>query len=150
MAVKGITILLVEDNPDDIEITKRAFQMGKVSNTLYIVRDGQEASEFLHHQGKYTDKDNAPRPGLILLDIRLPKIDGFEVLRRLKSDPNFKKIPVVMLTVSDTKEDINRCYNAGANSYIVKPVEFDKFVHAVKSLYLYWTITNTLPKTEEF
>lgn len=145
MIVKGIAILLVEDNPDDVEITKRALEEGKVRNTLYVVRDGQEALDFLYHQGEYVDESKAPRPGLILLDIRLPKIDGIEVLGRLKSDPNFRKIPIIMLTVSDNDEDINKCYDLGANSYIVKPVEFDKFVQAMKSLYLYWTITNTLP-----
>lgn len=145
MVVKGIAILLVEDNPYDVEITKRAFEKGKIRNTLYVVRDGQEALDFLYHQGGYTDESKAPRPGLILLDIRLPKIDGLEVLRRLKADPDFRKIPVIMLTVSDSDEDISKSYDLGANSYIVKPVEFDKFVEAMKSLYLYWAITNTLP-----
>jgi len=145
MVVEAISILLVEDNPEDVEITQRAFKEGKVRNTLYVVRDGQEALDFLYHQGEYTDESKAPRPGLILLDIRLPKVNGIEVLKRLKTDPNLRRIPIIMLTVSDSDEDINKCYDAGANGYIVKPVEFDKFVEAMKSLYLYWTITNALP-----
>lgn len=137
-----INILLVEDNPDDIKITERALSKGRVLNRLYVVRDGQEAVDFLFHEGEYSDPKKAPRPGLILLDINLPKMDGIEVLKRIKADEKLKRIPVIMLTVSKRDEDVIRSYNVGVNSYIVKPVEFDNFVETVKNIELYWVLTN--------
>ncbi|MFH1288759.1 MAG: response regulator [bacterium] len=142
MAEAFINILLVEDNPDDIEITKRAFKEAKLLNKLYIVRDGQEAVDFLFHQGVYNDPLNAPKPGLVLLDINMPKMNGTEVLKRIKEDNVLKTIPVVMLTVSKRDEDIVRSYNYGCNSFIQKPVEFDKFVELIKEIGLYWGIHN--------
>lgn len=145
MTREEIKILLVEDNPDDVKITQRAFKKNRLTNGLWVVRDGQEALDFLYHRGEYTDESKAPRPGLILLDINMPRMDGIEVLKRLKGDPKFKRIPVVMLTVSERDEDIIRSYDLGVNSYIVKPVEFSKFVEAIKCFYFYWTVTAELP-----
>lgn len=143
MRQKAIEVLLVEDNPDDVEITKRAFSKGNILNRLNIVRDGQEALEYLYRQGEY---EAAPRPGLILLDINLPKVNGIEVLQKIKKDSDLKRIPVVMLTVSRRDEDIVESYDLGVNSYIIKPVEFDKFVETIKNIELYWLLTNEGPK----
>lgn len=142
MAGTFINILLAEDNPDDIEITKRAFKEAKLLNKLYIVRDGQEAIDFLFHQGVYNDHLKVPKPGLVLLDINMPKMNGVEVLKKVKEDKVLKTIPVVMLTVSKRDEDIIRSYDYGCNSFIQKPIEFDRFVELVKEIGLYWGIHN--------
>lgn len=142
MSEKIVNILLVEDNPDDIKITERALERGKVLNKLYVVRDGQEALDFLYHKGDYSDPQKAPRPGLILLDINLPKLNGIDVLKKVKSDEKLRRIPIIMLTVSKRDEDVVRSYDLGVNSYIVKPVEFDKFVETIKNIELYWILTN--------
>jgi CheY-like chemotaxis protein len=146
--VNPIDILLVEDNPDDIELTLRAFRRSRVKNRIHVVRDGQEALDYIYHEGGYKEK-KAPTPGLILLDIRLPRVDGLEVLRRLKSDPRFKKIPIVVLTTSNRDPDIARSYELGANSYIVKPVTSDKFMETIQKIELYWVVINTLPQQED-
>lgn len=145
MRLKSVDILLVEDNPDHAELTIRALKENNVLNKIYLVRDGQEALDFIYHRGSYTDKESFRRPGLILLDIKLPKVDGIEVLRQLKNDMQFKSIPVIMLTTSDRDEEIAESYAGGANSYVVKPVDFKEFVKKVKELKLYWTITSALP-----
>ncbi|MFA5389171.1 MAG: response regulator [Candidatus Omnitrophota bacterium] len=142
---KIIKILLVEDNPDDIEITKRALKEAKVINRLWIVRDGQEAMDFLRHEGDYKDTSVSPKPGLILLDINLPKLNGIDVLMAVKKDPVLKTIPVVMLTVSKRDEDIVKSYNGGCNSFIQKPVNFENFVEVVKEISLYWGLLNIFP-----
>ena len=142
MSEKIVNILLVEDNPDDIKITERALERGKVLNKLYVVRDGQEALDFLYHKGDYSDPQKAPRQGLILLDINLPKLNGIDVLKKVKSDEKLRRIPIIMLTVSKRDEDVVRSYDLGVNSYIVKPVEFDKFVETIKNIELYWILTN--------
>ncbi len=147
MKVTPITILLVEDNPDHIELTLRVLKENRLLNEIHVVRDGQEALNYMYHKGEYKNKSTAPRPGLILLDIKLPKVSGFEVLKRLKGDPEFKSIPIIMLTTSSQNEEIVRGYEEGANSYVVKPVEFGEFVRRIKELQLYWVLTNTLPKT---
>jgi CheY-like chemotaxis protein len=139
---KIIKILLVEDNPDDIDITKRALREAKVINKLWIVRDGQEALDFLRNEGEYRDPSACPRPGLILLDINLPKVNGIDVLKAIKDDPKLKRIPVVMLTVSKRDEDIIKSYNCGCNSFIQKPVNFENFVEVVKEISLYWGLLN--------
>ena len=146
MQGKPVDILLVEDNPDHAELTIKALKQNNVSNEVYVVNDGQEALDFMYHRGKYADEKNFPRPGLILLDIRLPKVDGIEVLKQLKDDPQFKSIPVIMLTTSDRDEEIAKSYADGANSYVVKPMDFEEFMKKVRELKLYWTITNSLPK----
>lgn len=143
---KVVNILLVEDNPDDVKITERALKQGKVVNKLFIVRDGEEALDFLFHRGNYADTQKAPRPGLILLDINLPKVSGIEVLKEIKSKAELRRIPVIMLTVSKRDEDVINSYDLGVNSYIVKPVEFEKFVETIKNIELYWVLTNVAPE----
>jgi len=146
MKGKPVDILLVEDNPDHAEITLKALKQNNILNEVYWISDGQEALDFMYHRGKYADEKKYPRPGLILLDIKLPKVDGLEVLKQLKDDPQFKSIPVIMLTTSDRDEEIAKSYAGGANSYVVKPMDFEDFMKKVRELKLYWTITNSLPK----
>ena len=124
--MKMIDILLVEDNPDHVILTKKVLEDYKVANKVYIVGDGAEALDFMYHRGKYSNGD-APIPGLILLDVKLPKVDGFEVLKQLKNDPEHSSIPIVMLTTSSRDEEVSKGYAEGANSYVTKPVKFDEF-----------------------
>ncbi len=142
MADHLVEILLVEDNPDDILIIERALKEAKIVNRLFITRDGQDGWDFLKHQGKYQDADSSPRPGLILLDINLPKLNGLELLKLIKEDGDLKRIPTVILTISRRDEDILQGYNYGCNSFIQKPVEFERFVETVRSIGLYWGIIN--------
>lgn len=148
--MKPIVILLVEDNPDHVLLIKRALELNNILNEVRVVEDGQEALDYLYRQGKYADPESAPRPGLILLDIKLPKVDGLDVLRRIKSDPILKMIPIIMLTSSEQEADIVRSYVNGANSYVVKPIQFDEFVRKVRELKLYWLLVNTLPPESAF
>ena len=140
-----IDILLVEDNPDHAILTRKVLEDHNVSNKVYVVEDGEEALDFIYHKGKYGDGNAAPRPGLILLDVKLPKIDGFEVLKRLKGDPEHKMIPIVMLTTSSRDEEISKGYAAGANSYVTKPVRFDEFTDKVRNIGLYWGLISSIP-----
>lgn len=142
-STKGIHILLVDDDEDDILITRRAFERYEPKNTLYVVRDGNEALDFIYHRGNYKDK-SIPAPRLIFLDINMPKMNGIEVLRRLKNDPEKRCIPVVILTTSRREQDKIESYNLGVNSYIVKPVDFNKFIEAISTINLYWSL-NQLP-----
>lgn len=146
--MKPIVILLVEDNPDHVLIIKRGLKANNVVNEIRVAQDGQEAMDYLLHQGEYTDPSSAPRPGLILLDIKLPKLDGFEVLQRIKQDPVLKSIPVVILTSSDQEVDIAKGYLEGANSYISKPIQFSEFIHKVRRMELYWILINKLPSVQ--
>jgi two-component system response regulator len=139
---RAVNILLVEDNPDHAELTLRALKDGNMLNGVFWVKDGAEALEFLFHSGRYAAPGSAARPGLILLDLHLPKVDGHEVLRRVKTDPDLHTIPVVMLTTSAQDDEVSRCYEAGANSYVCKPVSFGDFVASVKTVKLYWVLTN--------
>ena len=141
-----VKILLVEDDKDNIIITQKALKEAKIINQLFIVRDGQEALDFLQHGGAYKDPLTSPKPGLILLDINLPKLNGLEVLACIKTDPNLKRIPVIMLTVSKRDEDVLKSYDIGANSFLQKPVEFDEFVELVKEVAVYWTLLNVTPQ----
>lgn len=145
---RAVTILLVEDNPDHAELTLRALKNGNVLNEVFWVKDGAEALDFLEHRGPYADPDTAPRPGLILLDLNLPKVDGHEVLRRIKTDDTLRTIPVVMLTTSARDDEVSECYKAGANSYICKPVQFPEFMERVRTIKLYWLLTNLLPESK--
>ena len=140
-----VNILLVEDDPDDIEIARRAFERGKIANPLYVVRDGEEALEFLQHSGRYADPDDAPRPGLILLDLNLPRLDGREVLKHIKADASLRRISVVVLTTSSEEADVLGCYDRGANTYITKPVEYDNFLEAVITIGRYWLAIAEIP-----
>lgn len=140
-------ILLVEDNPDDLEMTLHAFRKAKVANRIHVARDGAEALEFIFCEGAYAGRSMDSGPTFILLDLKLPKVDGLEVLQRLKSDARTRKIPVVMLTSSKEQSDLMRSYDLGVNSYIVKPVNFDQFVRAVHDLGLYWMVLNQPPSS---
>jgi CheY-like chemotaxis protein len=135
-------ILLVEDNLDDILITKRALLKGRIRNKLYIVNDGEEALEFFKKQGRYKD---APTPTLVLLDLKMPKLDGFGVLKAVKSDETLKSIPIIVLTSSARDTDIDRAYKLGANSYIMKPVNFDNFIETILSIEHYWLTISKVP-----
>ncbi|HKB83031.1 MAG TPA: response regulator [Burkholderiales bacterium] len=140
-----VEILLVEDNPTDAELTIRALKKKKLANNLVWVKDGVEALDFVFCRGKYQNRgDGAPK--LILLDLKLPKIDGIEVLRALKSDTRTRAVPVVMLTSSHEERDIVESYQLGVNSYIVKPVDFEKFVEMVSQVGLYWSLVNKVPQ----
>ena len=144
---KMVPVLLVDDDLEDIEITRRAFKKGKILNPLYAVRDGEEAMEFLQHKGRYADSRDAPRPGLILLDLNMPRMDGREVLGLIKSDQTLRRIPVVVLTTSSEEADILGCYEMGANTYISKPVEFAGFLRAATTIGKYWLCIAEIPKT---
>jgi len=139
------SILLVEDNPDDVDLTLRALTKNHIANEVVVVRDGLEALEYLFGTGKYAGRDLNHQPTVILLDLKLPKIDGLEVLRRLRTDERTKLLPVVILTTSREQQDLTNGYSLGANSYIVKPVDFEKFVNAVGQLGLYWILLNEPP-----
>lgn len=140
---RNLAILLVEDNSMDVELTLRALRKHKVSNPIAVARDGEEALDYVYQRGRFAQ--DAPVPGLVLLDIRLPKVDGIEVLREIKGHPVYRTIPVVMLTTSQEEADIRTSYELGANSYILKPVDFDKFLDVVGRIDLYWLLTNLPP-----
>jgi len=135
-------ILLVEDNPDDEALTLRALKKNQILNEVVVARDGAEALQFLFCEGAYANRNPDEMPQLILLDLKLPKMDGFEVLRRVRANPRTRLLPVVILTTSNEERDRIAGYDLGANSYVRKPVEFGEFVHAVKHLGLYWLLLN--------
>jgi CheY-like chemotaxis protein len=143
--LKEVEILIVEDNPNDAEMALRALQKNNLTNKVKVVEDGEKALDFTFARGEFADRKNIPYPKIILLDLKLPKLDGLEVLRAIKSDPETKIIPVIVLTSSREEKDIVESYRLGVNSYIVKPVDFDKFVEAVRDLGLYWLLLNQLP-----
>lgn len=138
-------ILLVEDNPDDEALTLRAFKKNNIMNDIVVVRDGQEALDFLFSEGEYSGRVEKNNPQVILLDINLPKIDGLEVLRQLRAKEHTSLIPVVIMTTSDEQEDIITSYKLGANSYVRKPIEFENFMSAIKQLGMYWLVLNETP-----
>lgn len=142
---KAINILLVEDNPDDVELTLHALKKNNIVNPVKIARDGQEALDYLFYKGKYQDGDY-DLPNVILLDLKLPKVDGIEVLQRIKSDRKTKLIPVVVLTSSKEESDLLKSYDLGVNSYIRKPVDFDQFVETVRQIGFYWMLINEQPQ----
>ncbi len=145
MAESPVEILLVEDNPNDVELTLHALKKNHIANRIHVVRDGAEALEFLFATGAFTDRHIEQAPKVILLDLKLPKVDGLEVLRRTKEDARTKAIPVVVLTSSREDRDIVDSYKLGVNSYILKPVDFDQFTEAVRQLGLYWLLLNQSP-----
>jgi len=140
-----VEIILVEDNPHDAELALRALKKQGLANNVQVLQDGAEALDFVFCKAKYSNRETCKLPKLILLDLKLPKVDGLEVLRRIKSDPRTKAIPIVILTSSQEEPDIAESYHLGVNSYIVKPVDFDKFFEAVSNLGLYWMLLNKLP-----
>lgn len=147
MAVTNeVEILLVEDNPNDVELTLRALKKNNLTNRVHVVKDGAEALEYIFAAGAYASRNINHNPRVILLDLKLPKVDGLEVLRRIKSDERTKVIPVVILTSSKEERDLVESYKLGANSYIAKPVDFDSFVKAVAELGLYWLLLNQPPR----
>ena len=138
-------ILLVEDNPDDEALTLRAFKRQKLANEIIVARDGQEALEFLRGTGQYSARDIGMLPQVILLDLKLPKIDGLEVLRAIRVEEHTKRVPVVILTSSSEEQDVVASYDLGANSYVRKPVDFEQFMEAARHLGLYWLVLNEAP-----
>jgi len=144
-SLDDVEILLVEDNPNDVELTLRALQKQNLSNKVFVVKDGAEALDFIFASGAYSQRKVEKRPKVVLLDLKLPKVDGIEVLRRIKADSRTSSIPVVMLTSSQEERDVVNSYSLGVNSYIVKPVDFSNFVHAVSELGIYWGVLNKLP-----
>jgi CheY-like chemotaxis protein len=140
-----VEILLVEDNPNDVELIMRALKKNGLANKVLVVGDGEQALEYMFVKGPFSGRDIVDKPKLIILDLKLPKIDGLEVLRRVKYDERTKNIPIVMLTSSKEESDVIESYRLGVNSYIVKPVEFDKFIKAVADVGLYWLVVNQPP-----
>jgi len=139
------TILLVEDNPSDIELTKRALGKSHVANELVVAEDGQEALDYLFGERTYAGRDVTQLPALVLLDLKLPKVDGLEVLQRIRADQRTRRQPVVVLTSSKEEQDLAASYDLGVNSYIRKPIDFAQFAQAVQQLGLYWLVLNELP-----
>jgi len=138
-------ILLVEDNPDDVELTLRAFRKSKIANEIVVARDGVEALDYLFATGQHAGRDNSTLPQLVLLDLKLPRLDGLQVLERIRANPKTSLLPVVILTSSTEQPDLLSGYKLGANSYIRKPVDFQEFVVAVRRLGLYWLLLNQPP-----
>lgn len=138
-------ILLVEDNPDDVDLTLRAFRKSKIANEIVVARDGVEALDYLFATGQHADRDSSMLPQLVLLDLKLPRLDGLQVLERIRANPKTKLLPVVILTSSTEQPDLLTGYSLGANSYIRKPVDFQEFVVAVRRLGLYWLLLNQPP-----
>src|SRR5512133_3719350 len=140
-----LVILFIEDDPAHAEITMRNFKKNRISNKVIHLWDGQEALDYLFHHGKYTDPATSPLPHLILLDLRLPKVDGLEVLEKIRSVDKLKCIPVVILTTSDTEADITKAYTYNVNSYLVKPMDYDKFSNLIEAFGFYWVVWNKYP-----
>ncbi len=143
---KMITILLADDDPDDRQLTRDAFGENRLVNELHCVEDGEELMDYLHRRGRYRDLNGEPLPGLILLDLNMPRKDGREALKEIKSDPMLRRIPIVVLTTSKAEEDILRSYDLGVNSYVTKPVTFKSLVELVKVLGQYWFEVVKLPQ----
>jgi len=140
-----VEILLVEDNPNDIELTLRALKKNNLANKVLVVTDGAQALDFIFHTGAYAGRVTDNHPKIILLDLKLPKVDGIEVIRKIKSEMETKVIPIVVLTSSEEEKDVMESYGLGVNSYIVKPVDFDKFAKTVADIGLYWLLINKPP-----
>lgn len=145
MTQQNTTILLVEDNPDDELLTRRALEKNRIANEVVVARDGEEALDYLFARGKFVGRDAHALPQVTLLDLNLPKMDGLDVLRQIRGDERTRRLPVVILTSSREHEDILRGYDLGANAYVRKPVDFEQFVEAVKLLGLFWLVLNETP-----
>jgi two-component system response regulator len=140
-----VTILMADDDPDDRQLTREAFEENHLANDLRFVEDGEELLDYLHHRGKYADPASAPRPGIVLLDLNMPRMDGRTALREMKKDPRFRGIRVVIMTTSKAEEDVVRSYDLSAASYITKPVTFERLVEVVRALGKYWLEIVELP-----
>ncbi len=145
-ALEQVEILLAEDNPQDAEMTMRALRRNNLANQVHWVKDGEQALDYLLCTGAYAGREPCRPPKLVLLDIKMPKVDGIEVLRRLKADNSTRTIPVVVMTSSNEERDVLQSYRLGVNSYIVKPVQFDAFIEMVAKIGLYWVLTNRAPQ----
>jgi two-component system response regulator len=145
----AVDILLVEDNPNDVRLTLHALKRNRLTNRIVVVRDGVEALEFLFATGAFAQRTEADRPRVVMLDLKLPRVDGIEVLRAIRTNPATRTLPVVMLTSSREERDITQTYDLGVNSYIVKPVDFEQFSEAVRQLGLYWVLLNQQPAATE-
>ena len=143
--LNAVEIVLIEDNPHDAELALRALKKHGLANKVQLLQDGAEALDFIFAAGAYADRSMDARPKVILLDLKLPKVDGLEILRRLKADAHTRSIPVVVMTSSQEEQDIVESYRLGVNSYIVKPVDFDKFAQSVADMGLYWLLLNKVP-----
>jgi len=147
--IRSRTILLVEDNPDDIELTLRAFEKSNLADEIVVVRDGSEALDYLFATGRHRARNPSLAPEVVLLDLKLPKFDGFEVLKRIRADDRTRRLPVVILTSSNEEQDVQRSYDLGANSFVRKPVNFEEFLEAAQQLSLYWLGLNEPPPLSE-
>jgi two-component system response regulator len=143
--MRDASILLVEDNDDDVALTIRAFKKNNIKNRIVVTRDGVEALDYLFATGAHSGRDRSDRPQVILLDLKLPKLDGLEVLRRIRADESTRMLPIVILTSSKEEQDLIASYQLGCNSYVRKPVDFDEFVEAARQLGLYWLLLNEAP-----
>jgi two-component system, response regulator len=143
---KSVTILMADDDPDDRMLTEDALKEARLANDIRFVENGEELLQYLRHQGKFVDASVAPRPGIILLDLNMPKMDGREALKILKTDPNLRRIPVIIMTTSKADQDILKSYDLGANSYVTKPVTFDELVEVVRGFGRYWFEIVELPE----
>jgi two-component system, response regulator len=147
--IRGRIILLVEDNPNDVKLTIHAFEQSNISNEIVVVGDGEEAIDYLFATGRHAGRDPKVMPEVILLDMKLPKIDGLGVLKRLRADERTRRLPIVILTSSKEEKDVTSSYNLGANSFVRKPVDFDQFIDAARHLGLYWLVMNEPPPRPE-
>lgn len=145
IALAEKTVLLVEDNPDDEVLTLRALRRHNLANEVIVARDGQQALDFLFGEGEYAGRDTSHQPQVVLLDLKLPKVDGLEVLERMRADSRTRRVPVVILTSSKQEQDLLRSYDLGANSYVRKPVDFEQFIEAARQLGMYWLVLNEVP-----
>jgi CheY-like chemotaxis protein len=145
MTIDSKTILLVEDNPSDVGLTRRALEKNRIANELMVAEDGQEALDYIWGAGAHAGRNVSDLPALMLLDLKLPKVPGLEVLRRVRGDPRTRRLPVVILTTSREEQDVAAGYDLGVNSYVRKPVDFNQFAAAVEQLGLYWLVLNEVP-----
>ncbi len=149
MAQKTFVVLMAEDSEHDIVATKRAWKKNNIANPLYIVRNGEECLDYLFQRGQYSDPETSPRPGILLLDIKMPKMDGLTVLKHIREDEKLCRLPVVMLTTSKAEEDRLKSYALGANAYILKPVGFQNFTNAIKTINLFWQLVELPGETDD-
>lgn len=140
MNEKDFVVLMAEDDEHDVMATRRAWKTNRMANPLYVVNDGEECLDYLHRRGTYADPATAPRPGILLLDINMPKMDGLETLKAIRESREFKHLPIIMLTTSQAEEDRLKSYDLGANAYIVKPVGFENFSEAIRTINLFWKL----------
>jgi CheY-like chemotaxis protein len=140
MNKRTFVILMAEDNEHDVLATRRAWKRNNIVNPLHVVRDGEECLDYLYQRGKYSEPGSAPQPGILLLDIKMPKMDGLAVLTHIRADEKLRRLPVIILTTSKTEEDRLKSYDLGANAYITKPVGFDNLAEAVKAIHLFWEL----------